>query len=452
MLDNYLTSHATKDHLTAARMATLLYEAKSSNAVAFRDEVLPLLYEAKLKAAQAEGNRARKPQEKERVVHRHTLDALLADLVWAAGHVEALGYCFRSSNRQEFTSAGTEASSRVYEWQASALEAIGLIDRRMGYKGVDDWEGEVYEAYRRATRLRATPELIAMAQRHGIHNDNLPDHYLKLRAMISAPVVLKAGNHPGGKGKMLKVPKTAKAVSVKGEVERINAIYDRHHFERLPQPQVYRLFNCADAEDFAFNKGGRLYGHFQSISSEQRKDVLIDGQPVVELDVKASHLTVLHGITNTPMPEGDLYDIQGVPRAVVKAVVTIMMGRGRTDLSKWSSRSKEDLLIKLGGEQPMDPKVFGKLYPMKATVTKVLNRHPVLRHLELRRLDWGDLQYLESQVLVATILELGEEYDIPALPVHDSIIVPKEAANLSHTCLAKTFEKFTGQIPEIKMT
>lgn len=452
MLDNHLSAEATKDHLTAARMATLLYEAKNSNAVAFRNEVLPLLYEGKLKVARAGGNRVRKAQEQERVVHQQTLDALLADLIWASGHVEARGYCFRSANRQEFTSAGTKASSRVYEWQAATLEAIGLIDRRMGYKGVDDWEGEIYEAYRRATRLRATPGLVAMALHHGIHRDNLADHYLKLRAKITAPVVLKAGNYPGGKGKRLKVPNTAQAASIRGEVERINAIYDRHQFEGLPQPQVYRLFNCADEEGFSFNKGGRLYGDFQSISPEQRKDVRIDGQPVVELDLKASHLTVLHGITNTPMPEGDLYDIQGLPRAVVKAVVTIMMGRGRTDLSKWSARNKEELLIKLSDEQPMDPKVFGKLYPMKATATKVLNRHPVLSHLAAGRLDWADLQYLESQVLVATILELGEKHGIPALPVHDSIIVPRKATELSHTCLARTFERISGQIPKIKMT
>lgn len=64
MLD-YLTREATKAHLTAARMAILLREAKSTNAVAFMEEVLDLLYDAKTKAAQTAGGRYRKPHQKE---------------------------------------------------------------------------------------------------------------------------------------------------------------------------------------------------------------------------------------------------------------------------------------------------------------------------------------------------------------------------------------------------
>lgn len=451
MLDTYLTADATKDHLTAARMATLLREAKSPNAVAFRDEVLALLYGVKASTAEALGRRYRRPQQKEVAGHTQTLDALLGDLLWASDHAEALGFCYRSANRQAFTNSGTKASSRAYEWQVPALVSAGMIDVRVGYTAWDDFDGDSVVLFRRATRMRATPALMAMAQRYGISPDNLTDHYHKITPKLTRLVVLRAGNHAGGKGKTLRYPDTEKASSKEREVERINAIYSRHQFEGLPQPQVYRLFNCADSEGFDFNKGGRLYGEFQNTSKERRKDVTIDGQPVVELDLKASHLTALYGITKTPMPEGDPYAVEGLPRAVVKGVVTAMIGLGHTDLTRWSSKSKAILLADLGREQPLDAKTFSRRYPARMVAEKVLKQHPVLHHLSPNTLDWADLQFLEGEVLVKVILRLGEEHDIPALPVHDSIIVPKDAAEIARACLGATFKAVTGQMPMIEM-
>ncbi|WP_234855282.1 hypothetical protein [Paracoccus everestensis] len=451
MLDTNFATDATKDHLTAARMATLLREAKSPNAVAFREQVLAMLYGVRTTAVEAAGKRYRRPQQEEAAGHARTLDAILCDLLWASDHAEALGFCYRSANRQAFTDGGTKASSRAYEWQVPVLVSAELIDVRVGYTAWDDFDGDSVVLFRRATRMRATPALMAIAQRHGISADNLTDHYHKLTSKLTRLVVLRAGKTAGGRGQMLRYPDTEKAASIWSEVERINAIYSRHQFVGLPQPQVYRLFNCADADGFAFNKGGRLYGEFQNTSKERRKDVTIDGQPVVELDLKASHLTALYGVTNTPMPEGDPYSIEGLPRAVVKGAVTAMIGLGHTALTRWSSKSMAILLADLGTEQPLDAKTFSRRYPARMVAEKVLKRHPVLRHLSPNTLDWADLQFTEGEVLVKVILQLGEEHDIPALPVHDSIIVPKDGAEIARTCLGATFKAVTGQLPMIEM-
>lgn len=452
MLDYHLTAEATKDHLIAARMATLLHEAKSSNANAFRNEILPTLYQSKVEAESAEGRRSRRPHEKELETHRQTLDAILADLILASAHVEALGYCYRSSNRQEFTTSETKASSRVYDWQIDALDATGLIRRLTGFSANDDFGGVAYVDYRRATRLRATPVLLAIARRHGISSKNLYDHYVKLKhSKRASPIVLRAERHRGTRGKALRCPDTAQTVELRRQVERINAVYDRHNFENMPEPQVYRLFNCADSDRFDYNKGGRLHGDFQSMARERRQKILIDGQPVVELDLKASQLTILYGITNTPRPEGDLYHVDGLPRSVVKAIITSMIGLGHTNMIRWPSEQRRSLLDHLGEGQPMDPKRFGKLYPLKATVGKVLKTHPVLHHLSPGKLDWADLQFIESEVLISAILQLGEEYDIPALPIHDSIIVPEKDKDIGHMILSRAFSTVVGRAPVIEM-
>lgn len=449
MLD-HLTNAATKDHLTKARMATLLREAKSTNSVAFREEVLSLLYATKVNHAKVSGARYRKPKQEEIVVHANTLDALLGDLLWASNHVEALGACYRSSDRQAFTDGATKASSRAYEWQVPLLRSLGLIDLYIGFIAWDDFDGDSVQLYRFSTRIRATPALIVIAQRHGITSANLADHYHERPSKLTRLIVLRGGKYAGKRGRVLKCPDTKQATAVRSQVERINTIYARHDFGDLRQPQVYRLFNCADAEGFAFNKGGRLYGDYQSLESEQRRQVTINGQPAVELDLKASQLTILCGVTGTPLPDGDPYAIEGVPREVVKGVVTAMIGLGHPNLRQWSSKTKATLLVELGdGQQPMNPKTFGKRYAAKAMAAKVLKRHPVLHHLSPGRLDWADLQFLESEVLIAAILELGEKYGIPALPVHDSLIVPEDAVEIAQGCLSRSFHEIVGVMPRI---
>lgn len=450
MLDSYLTTEATKDHLLAARMATLMHEAKSENAVAFRNAVLTDLNQSKAETASAMGKRPRRPQAKALQSHCDTLDAILADLILASGHREALGYCYRSANRQAFSSSGTKATSRVYDWQMDALDGLGLVDRKKGYKAIEDFEGPI-EDYRRATRIRATPALVEIAQRYGINPDNLNDHYVKRKAKLTVLLELRAEKQGRQRSRILPCPNTAKTVELKQQVERINAIYARHSFEGLPEPVVRRTFNCADSEGFDFNKGGRLYGDFQDMRREARRNILIDGQPVVELDLKASQLTILYGITKTPMPEGDPYCIDGMPRSIVKAIVTAMIGLGHTTIRRWPTESKKRLMDELGGKQPMTPKTFGKLYPIKATAAMVLKRHPVLHHLSPGRLDWADLQFIESEVLISTILELGEKYDIAALPIHDSIIVPKAEDEWAHICLGDSFKGLVGRRPIIEV-
>lgn len=420
--------------------------------MAFREEVLALLYATKVNYAKVAGARYRKPQQKEIVVHANTLDALLGDLLWASNHAEALGTCYRSSDRQAFTDGATKASSRAYEWQVPLLKSLGLIDLYIGFTAWDDFDGDndPVQLFRVATRIRATPALIAIAQRHGITSTNLPNHYHKRASKLTRLIVLRGGKYAGKRGRVLKCPDTNQTAAIRSQVERINAIYAGRDFGDLPQPQVYRLFNRADAEGFAFNKGGRLYGDYQSLESEQRRQLMINGRPAIELDLKASQLTILYGVTGTPMPEGDPYAIEGLPRGVVKGVVTAMIGLGHPNLRQWPTETKATLLVELGdGQEPMKPKTFGKRYSAKAMAAKVLKRHPVLHHLSPGRLDWADLQFLESEVLIAAILELGEEYGIPALPVHDSLIVPEDAVEIAQECLARSFHEITGVMPRI---
>ena len=212
-----------------------------------------------------------------------------------------------------------------------------------------------------------------------------------------------------------------------------------------------RTFNCADSESFDFNKGGRLYGDFQDMIREARRNIRINEQPVVELDLKASQLTILYAVTKTPMPEGDPYYVDGLPRSVVKAIVTAMIGLGHNNIMRWPTESKKRLMDELGGEKQMTYKTFSKVYPITATAAKVLKRHPVLHHLSPGKLDWADLQFIESEVLISAILQLGEDCGIPALPIHDSIIVPEKDVVIGRMCLSGAFNRKVRRTPVIEI-
>lgn len=452
MLDSYLTATAAKVHLTAAGMATLMHEATSPNAVALRDEVLALLNQSKGESKAVQGRRTRRPQQAEVVRHQQTLEAILGDLILASGNQASLGYCYRSKNRQGFTDSGTKASSRAFEWQIAALKARGLIDLIDGLTGLDDFDGDVYVWFRRATRLRATPDLLAIAQRHGISAANLKDHYVKRQKGSNALVQLRNGHTKDNKGKTQSCPDNETTRALRGQIARVNAIYAGHKITGIPTDKVRlrRVFNRADERGFRYNKGGRLYDDFQGMLGAERAKILIDGEPVIELDLKASQLTILHGITEAELPEGDPYWVKDVPRGVVKAIVTTMIGLGHSNPTRWSPKSKAGLLEELGGDEPMVPRRFGRLYPMKATASKVLRRLPGLYSLTPGRMDWADLQFIESEILLATILELGEEHGIPALPVHDSIIVPRSAEEVARACLGAAFERLAKRKPIIE--
>lgn len=445
MFEDHLNQAPTSQHLLKAQMATLLMEAKSDSAKALRDEIMPRLNQSKVEASD---KKSRKPSAKALLAQQQTLDAILADIISASANVEALGYCYRSSNRQAFTDEPTRATARAFIWQMKALKAIGFVDVVDGLRAVDDWDdGEKYKLFQVAARYRASPVLLTMTQRHGVTVSDIEHHYSKTSNSVATDtVLLRASSSRKQKGRLRKAPATEEFKGLQAQVASINAIYVKYHFEGMSNPTVHRLFNCADdPETYQFNKGGRLYGDFQNNDPDERKKIRIDGEPVIELDLKASHLTILYHITETPMPEGDLYHVEGLPRAVVKAAITTMMGRGMATFSKWSEDMRNHIADGCGEEALRKAQTLRSRFPAKATCDKVKERHgAALNHLSKGNLDWADLQFVESQVLIDAILDLGENHGVPALPVHDAIIVPQKDVEVSRRCLQDAFRRVTG--------
>jgi hypothetical protein len=77
------------------------------------------------------------------------------------------------------------------------------------------------------------------------------------------------------------------------------------------------------------------------MSETERLRITIDGEPIVEADARASHLSIMHGLLGLPLPEGDPYEFTDVQRSVAKAWITATLGKG-SPVKRWAPRAAKD--------------------------------------------------------------------------------------------------------------
>ena len=134
-------------------------------------------------------------------------------------------------------------------------------------------------------------------------------------------------------------------------VSDINHYLNKHTLN-IPFVGLSRLFNNYQDDEQKLTDGGRLYaegGSYQSLSSEQRLALMIDGEAVAEVDINASHLTLMYFVARTldnsiPEldPDKDPYHIEGIPREVVKQWIVAYSAKLKP-LTRWSKEATEKL-------------------------------------------------------------------------------------------------------------
>ena len=129
------------------------------------------------------------------------------------------------------------------------------------------------------------------------------------------------------KGRSLPVPDCETSAALASQIHRLNDFLAGFEFEGCDFGGFFRRFNMADQPGFAFNKGGRLYcddgDSYQQMKKAERLALMINGSSVVEIDINASYLTILHSLKQAPLPDrADIYDIPGLDRRIAKAWLT----------------------------------------------------------------------------------------------------------------------------------
>ncbi len=241
--------------------------------------------------------------------------------------------------------------------------------------------------------------------------------------------------HPQMKGRIKKYNALLKKTDIRlAEVPETKETIPRINFDR--QKQVYRSFN-----DKALKLGGRFYGPWwmggpEGVKSYQRKHILINGKPTVELDYKAQHAHLLYGTRLKKhldtFIKGDPYAIPGAvtyPRKLGKLVFTTALniaGRGYLRGSVLKSLNEEaestDTVKVAAAKDALqyveDKDKFNKFREDFEWFHSNVEDH-------FYEDNWKPFMKMDSDICAYIIDEMTKE-GIPVLSVHDSFIVEKE--------------------------
>jgi hypothetical protein len=203
-------------------------------------------------------------------------------------------------------------------------------------------------------------------------------------------------------------------------------------------PTAIRIFSNGDDPDFNWNKGGRFYSQhmntsYQAMSGAQRRMMTINGEPVAEIDIRASYLTIflsMHGIQLDDTK--DPYELEGFGaehRVAIKSWFTGTFGNSKP-IRRWPPEmTKDEPRLSEYRVASVTHAVMAK-YPAMATWGQSLNGHV---------LSWADLMYLESAVMSGAMRKLMLVDNTPTLCVHDSLIVPVSKAETAREAIAMSF-------------
>jgi hypothetical protein len=111
---------------------------------------------------------------------------------------------------------------------------------------------------------------------------------------------------------------------IKAYNERLTQFDFRLPQERLPPVTfaITRIFN-----DGSYDRGGRYYSTAQGFKSQLRLHLKIDNEPVMEVDYRGLHPSLLYQRAGLEEPIDDAYTIEGYPRKLVKKAFNILINR-----------------------------------------------------------------------------------------------------------------------------
>jgi hypothetical protein len=234
--------------------------------------------------------------------------------------------------------------------------------------------------------------------------------------------------------------------------------------------------------------GGRFYGGFQQIPSKDRARFKIDDNATIEIDYSANHLGILYAWEGIAINYKKAYTLENYEwpigmtedewRPIIKAIT--LRALNTTDFSTLraaitrsakpknkaafktykDSRAIHDLLRSKGlaSKAPFKPKwidSFIEGIPSDTIaddlVYEFLQKHSAIKaHIGSPNIGLK-LQAVDSEIM-ALVLDTLRLENIPALPVHDSVIVPYQKRSKALAVMTQSFKQITGFLPKIKAT
>lgn len=174
---------------------------------------------------------------------------------------------------------------------------------------------------------------------------------------------------------------------------------------------LHRIFNSKN-----LTEGGRFYGGFWiGLSKEERAQILINGNPVIELDYGATHIQMLYDISGTAMPE-EPYIIDGYERKATKTLLLMMV----------NANSQSAAIKAYISEQKKQQLPFHPYEELRALSGKLLAKHKAISEyfysgmgISMQSQDAA----MAERIMLRFIKQTSGHTAI--LPVHESFIVDR---------------------------
>jgi hypothetical protein len=363
----------------------------------------------------------------------------VGDLLRARAGTKASGRIYRPTGRSQFSDAPVNYD--MFMRALDGLKALGLVEHRKGRTlSRDTGFGFRVTVPGRAARFSPTPKLLKLAGEHGITSANVDNHFFP--EPPTNPLVLR--DYASGRGQnkergriITNYTRTPKTERLERDVKELNEFLAGIKLTGGRHEGYQRIFN-----NCAWDKGGRLYsvgdGNYQQLSEDKRLDMMINGEPVAEIDIRASHLTIYHAMVGEPLGDlGDPYARVGITRNVAKRWCVESLGNG-SPKTKWSPEVIKEYREK-GQELPKARKV----------AEAMLEAFPALKRLkdQPQRDLWADLQFQEAEAIIATMLILKRRYGVPSYSMHDGLLAPRGKWGLAKDVLAGEYRRVVGVEP-----
>lgn len=309
------------------------------------------------------------------------------------------------------------------------LASLGLIE-------------EEQRGYRLSARMRV-PSLIRPSTALAQHLPLAPPDWRSVEQIDArAPIILKEGKDDDGRAATIAFPETAKTRQLAGQMRRINEFLRSADIEVTGQDtglslgrdgqviapyrrSLRRIFNNAN-----WHHGGRLAGGFWMgmERGERFERIRIDGERIADVDYRQLFPRLAYVRARKPQPDGDIYDVagDGSGRDGWKTLMNAMLFSDGP-LQGWP----EDTLPHF----PSGTKLRDAIKMLSA-------RHAPIADLFGTGLGF-QLMRIESDMLIGVITHLAS-IGIPALPLHDAVLVAESKAHVAADTMQAAFSMGTG--------
>jgi hypothetical protein len=423
-----------QEELQGATYAALRADATSAEAVALVTKLSSMVQERTIQSGLRKNKRKDTAGKLE-----YATGAFLADLLHPLDTDQANGWVYTSLKKASFT--GTAVPWRTFGQLIDGLKGLAFLDHVSGHKVAGD---RYADRTQYASRFRATPALLKFCSEHGVDPAKAADHFEFEYDLPKEPIEKRARKQKDWysktrpTGRPMEFEKTERVELLERSIRELNTYFAEQTLRGGRHHGYVRIFSNGDDPDFDWNKGGRFYSQhiadsYQVMSGEGRRRMTINGEAVVEIDIRASYLTIflsMHGIQLDKTK--DPYELPGMGvehRTAVKQWMVGTFGNSKP-IRRWPPRMLENNPeLSQHRVRPITDAVFDK-YPALTTWGQPLRG---------RILSWADLMFLESDVMFGAMLNLMHIHDTPSLSVHDSLIVPASKAEIAEEAITMSF-------------